>query len=91
MITVIELPTPRILKRKMKKLLTRERIGMYALILGGVIIIYSNAVPFKIIPISALLYCGVAYEVIENSNFIIDDPKLIELMLQNHYTYGYFY
>lgn len=90
MIAAIELPTPRILKKKFKKFITRERVGMYILILGGIGIIYWNSMPFKIITISTLIYCGVAYEVLENSNFIIDDPKLIEVILENHNSLGYF-
>ncbi|WP_297518379.1 hypothetical protein [uncultured Clostridium sp.] len=89
MIAVIELPTPRIIKRKIKKFYTRERAGMYALILGGIVIVCINAVPFKIIPISALLYCGVAYEVVENSNFIIEDPRVIQSILESYNNMSY--
>ncbi|MGL4654840.1 MAG: hypothetical protein ACRCWM_02975 [Sarcina sp.] len=90
MIAVIELPTPRVLKRKLKKYLTKERIGMYILISGGIAVIYFNSVPFKVIPIAALLYCGIAYEVLEQSDFVIEDPRLIEIMLQNYSSAGYF-
>ena len=89
MITVIELPTPRIIKKKLKKFYTRERAGMYILILGGIGIVCANAVPFKVIPISVLLYCGFAYEMIENIDFIIDDPKVVQMVLESYNKTNY--
>ena len=90
MIAVVELPTPRVLKKKFKKFMKRERVGMYVLILGGIAVVCYNSVPFKVIPISALLYCGVAYEVLEHSNFVIDDPRTIEAILQSYSNTMYF-
>lgn len=90
MILVVELPTPRIIKKKFKKYMTKERIGIYGLVIGGIIVICSNKVPVKVLPISALVYCVVAYEVIERSDFI-DDPEILEYLLNynlsNSYTY----
>ncbi|MGL5069491.1 MAG: hypothetical protein ACRC6T_17060 [Sarcina sp.] len=90
MITVIELPTPRIIKRKIKKFYTKERAGMYILILGGIAIVCINTIPFKIIPISVLLYCGFAYEMVENIDYIIDDPKLVQMILDTYNRNNYF-
>lgn len=83
MIAVIELPTPRIIKKKLKKYANKERGTIYGLILFGLIIIVKNNIPFKIIPISALIFCGISYEVIEHSE-IVEDEKLLNAILENY-------
>lgn len=91
MILVIELPTPRIIKKKLKKYMTKERVGIYGLVVGGIVIICANKVPIKVLPISALLYCAVAYEVLEKSEYILEDPKLLEHLMNNQYLSNSFF
>ena len=94
MILVVELPTPRIIKKKIKKYLTRERVRVrvriYGLLIGGCIIVCSSSIPVKIIPISALLYCGFTYEIIEKYDFIIEDQELLEHLLRTYSNNMYF-
>ena len=90
MILVVELPTPRIIKKKIRKYLTRERVGIYGLLIGGCIIVCSSSMPVKIIPISALLYCGFAYEIIEKYDFVIEDQEFLEHLLRTYSNNMYF-
>lgn len=88
MIVVLELPTPRIIKKKFKKYkkkyFTKERSIIYALVTSGIITIYVSDVPIKILPISALIYCTIAYEVLEHTNYIIEDPIIINELLNSY-------
>ncbi|MGL4991928.1 MAG: hypothetical protein ACRC57_12305 [Sarcina sp.] len=88
MIVVLELPTPRIIKKKFKKYkkkyFTKERGIIYALVASGVITIYASDVPVKILPISALIYCAVAYEILDHTNYIIEDPIILNELLNNY-------
>ncbi|MGL4740435.1 MAG: hypothetical protein ACRC41_06455 [Sarcina sp.] len=83
MIAVIELPSPRILKKKLKKYASKERATIYGLILFGLVVIIRNDIPFKVIPVSALIFCGISYEIIEQST-IIEDEKILKAILENY-------
>lgn len=87
MILVVELPTPRVIKKKVRKYLTKERACMYGLIIGGCIVVYTSHMPVKVIPISALLYCGVAYEVISRYDDIIEDKELLADIIRHYDNY----
>ncbi|MGL5820238.1 MAG: hypothetical protein ACRCYE_01230 [Sarcina sp.] len=83
MIAVIELPTPRIIKKKLKKYANKERSVIYGLIFLGMLVIIKNDIPFKIIPISALIFCGVSYEIIEHGA-VIGDEEVLNAILENY-------
>lgn len=87
MIVAIELPTPRILKKKFKKYINKERVAIYTSISFGITVICLNDIPVKLVPIAALIYCGIAYEVIGNSNYIIEDQEFLNLINNNRYLY----
>lgn len=78
-IKAITIPTPKRIKNKLKKYCTKERIAIYSLIGGGIVIIYLTESNFKSIPIGGLLYCGFAYEVIEKT-----DKEILELICKNN-------
>lgn len=83
LITAIELPSPRIIKKKLKKYMNAERITIYSLASIGIIVVCFNSVPVKILPIASLIYCTVAYEIIQKSEGFIEDPELIKLIMED--------
>lgn len=78
-IKAITILTPKRIKNKLKKYCTKERIAIYSLIGGGIVIIYLTELNFKSIPIGGLLYYGFAYEVIEKT-----DKEILELICKNN-------
>lgn len=86
-VKAITIPTPRRVKKQIKKYITMERVVIYSLIGAGTAIICLNSIPVKAIPIGALIYCGVAYEVIENGVYATDDPELIRYLLETNFYY----
>lgn len=84
-IKAITVPTPRRIKKYLKDKCTKERILVYSLISGGIMIISSGDVKFKGFPIFGLLYLGFAYEVIEHT----DDEILNSIYRNINYNYGY--
>lgn len=84
----VTIPTPTRVKGYIKEHATKERVCIYSLIgLGGGIIGLSDF-PAKKLVIGVLIYYGVAYEIIEKSEGIINDPIFIEIMMKNQYI-GY--
>lgn len=83
LITAIELPTPRIIKKKFVKYITKERVCIYSSVALGICVVFISGVPVKALPISSLLYCTFAYEVIENSEKIINDPEVLKIIFSN--------
>ncbi|WP_194190227.1 hypothetical protein [Clostridium chrysemydis] len=77
-ITAITIPTPKRIKKKVLKLCTKERIGIYSCILTGIGIISLSDAEIKALPILGLLYCGFTFEVIERA-----DPEVLEIMAKN--------
>lgn len=67
-IKAVTVPTPRRIKKYLKDKCTKERILVYSLISGGIIIISLGDVKLKGFPIWGLLYLGFAYEVIEHTD-----------------------
>lgn len=88
-VKAITIPTPRRVKRSIKKYLTPERVVIYALIGTGIGIVSLNSVPIKVIPIGALIYCGFAYEIIDNV-IETEDPEFIKYLLENNFYYNQF-
>ncbi len=67
-IKAVTVPTPRRIKKYLKDKCTKERILVYALISGGIIIISLEDIKLKGLPILSLLYLGFSYEVIERTD-----------------------
>lgn len=67
-IKAVTVPTPRRIKKYLKDKCTKERILVYSLISGGIIIISLGDLKIKGLPIFGLLYLGFAYEVIEHTD-----------------------
>lgn len=67
-IKAVTVPTPRRIKMYLKDKFTKERILVYSLISGGIMIIYLGDVKLKGFPILGLLYLGFAYEVLEHTD-----------------------
>lgn len=89
-VKAIVIPTPNRIKRKVKKYITKERVVIYTLIGTGIAVISFNSIPIKAVPIGALVYCGIAYEVIENLAYEIEDPEVIKYLLETNFYYGAF-
>ncbi|MGL5379684.1 hypothetical protein [Clostridium sp.] len=87
-VKAITVPTPRRIKKFLKEKLTKERVCVYSLIGAGVGLTSLTDVPAKGVITGALVYCGIAYEVIEKSEDIINDPFFKEVMVTNPYI-GY--
>lgn len=83
LITAIELPSPRVIKKKINKYMTKERVCIYTSVGLGICVVFISGSPVKILPISSLIYCTFAYEVIENSDKIINDPEVLKLIFSN--------
>ncbi|AIY82644.1 hypothetical protein U729_2545 [Clostridium baratii str. Sullivan] len=67
-IKAVTVPTPRRIKKYLKDKCTKERILVYSLIGGGIMIISLGDLKLKDFPIFGLLYLGFAYEVIEHTD-----------------------
>ena len=67
-IKAVTVPTPRRIQKYLKDKCTKERILVYSLISGGIIIISLGDLKIKGLPIWGLLYLGFAYEVIEHTD-----------------------
>ncbi|MDU4911125.1 hypothetical protein [Clostridium baratii] len=67
-IKAVTVPTPRRIKKYLKDKCTKERILVYSLIGGGIMIISLGDLKLKDFPILGLLYLGFAYEVIEHTD-----------------------
>ena len=67
-IKAVTVPTPKRIKKYLKDKCTKERILVYALISGGIIIISLEDIKLKGLPILSLLYLGFSYEVIERTD-----------------------
>lgn len=77
-IKVITIPTPKRIKKLLKKYCTKERMLIYSLIGGGITIISLGDIQFKQLPIGGLLYCAFTYEVIEKT-----DPEILNMIYKN--------
>ena len=82
-IKAVTVPTPRRIKKYLKDKCTKERILVYALISGGIIIISLEDIKLKGLPILSLLYLGFSYEVIEHT----DDEILNSIYRDINYNY----
>lgn len=79
-------PTPKRIKKFIKDKITKERVTLYSLIGAGIAIVSLNDVPIKGVAIGTLIYYGIAYEVIINSEEIINDPLFAEAYRNNFYA-----
>lgn len=82
LITTIVIPTPSRIRNKLKKVCTKERIAIYSLISGGILIISLSKGEFKSLPICGLLYCGFAFEIIDRA-----DSEVLEIIAKNTNNY----
>lgn len=89
-VKAITMPTPKRIKNSFKRYATKERVAIYSLIGTGIAIISLNSIPIKAVPIGALLYCGIAYEVIDNMVYETEDEEIIKFLLENNFYYRSF-
>ncbi|MGL5615101.1 MAG: hypothetical protein ACRDD2_02555 [Sarcina sp.] len=89
-VKAITIPTPKRVRNSLKKYATKERVAIYSLIGTGIAIISLNSIPIKAVPIGALVYCGIAYEVIDNMVYETEDEELIKFLLENNFYYRSF-
>ncbi|MFR1710483.1 MAG: hypothetical protein ACLSV2_16710 [Clostridium sp.] len=78
----LTLPTPKRMIKKLKGILTWDRVSIYALVGSGIIIIYFGDYPLKIFPITALMYYAVVYELIARDIIVLpySYPYIDEVM-----------
>lgn len=88
-VKAITLPTPTRIKKFVKNNITMERVGIYSIIGLGIGVISVSKTPEKGFVIGSLVYCAIAYEVLEKSEHIINNPMWIEAMINNKYN-GYY-
>lgn len=77
-IKAITVPTPRRIKNKLKRYCTKERIAIYSLISGGIVVVSLTETNFKYIPTAGLLYCGFVYKIIERT-----DKEILDLICKD--------
>lgn len=84
-IKAITVPTPRRIKKYLKDRCTKERILVYSLISGVIMIISLGDLKLKGFTIFELSYLGFAYEVIEHT----DDEIFNSIYKDINYNYFY--
>lgn len=80
-IKAIILPTPKRIRKVIKRYCTKDRILIYFLIGSGILVISLTDTKLKGFSIGGLLYCGFTYEVIERT-----DPKILNMIYKDSNT-----